>query len=83
VGDNVYRFPGTTPPNELAVDMEARFLAIGQTLSVEGTVAAYRTTLDAVAAMLDGAHAEGLLGQKEYDLLCRIVVDMHEAPDGL
>jgi hypothetical protein len=81
--DNVYRFTGTTPPQELTVDMEARFLAIGQTLSAEVTLEAYRTTLDAVAAMLDASHALEMLGKKEYDHLCRIVVAMHRAPDGL
>jgi hypothetical protein len=84
VADNVFRFPGATPPpNELTIDMEARFLAIGQTLSDDRTLAAYRTTLDAVALMLNGSHALGLLGQKEYDDLRRIVADMHAAPDGL
>jgi hypothetical protein len=82
--DNVYRLPSkATPPNELTIDMEARFLAVGQTLSDDATVTTYRTTLDAVALMLDGSRALEMLGQEGYDHVRRILADMHAAPDGL
>ncbi|MEU9849295.1 hypothetical protein [Streptomyces sp. NPDC047985] len=72
-----------TPQQQLAETMQALFLARGRTLTDGPTAEAYDITLGAVLLMLDGAHAEGVVGTAEHMTLRGMVQGMVDAPASL
>lgn len=72
--------PDLTPQQKLAASLEARFAQYGRTLTDEDTAEGMLITLDAVRAMLQGAHAQGLLTDDAYRDLDAMIAGMANAP---
>lgn len=70
------------PPAEqqLAEHMEALFNTNGLTLSYEPTALAFRISLEAFLMMLDGARAEGVMGEEEHRQLRHMAEGMRRVP---
>ncbi|GGZ82446.1 hypothetical protein GCM10010328_66160 [Streptomyces rubiginosohelvolus] len=67
----------------LAQTAEAWFLKRGTTLTAEQTADTYRATLDLVQLMLDGSHAEHLIGPDEHHHLTGMLRGLRAAPDAV
>ncbi|MEV6165774.1 hypothetical protein AB0L71_28445 [Streptomyces sp. NPDC052052] len=72
-----------TPQQQLAETMEAMFLARGRTLTDPQTADAYAITLEAVLLMLDGALAEGVVGEPAHESLRGMIGGMADSPNML
>ncbi|MEU8101699.1 hypothetical protein [Streptomyces rubiginosohelvolus] len=78
--------PAAGPDNPalwLAQTAEAWFLKRGTTLTAEQTADTYRATLDLVQLMLDGSHAEHLIGPGEHEHLTGMIQGLRDAPDAV
>lgn len=65
---------------QLTEHMEALFNARGRTLSDRDTAEAYGIALEGVLLMLDGALAEGMVGEEQHRQLHAMVEGMRSAP---
>lgn len=72
--------PEMTPHLRLAASLEKRFAGQGQSLTDEETAQAFLLTLREVRTMLQGALAEGRLGEEEHHTLDAMVEGMMAAP---
>ncbi|MEU6016929.1 hypothetical protein ABZ826_23630 [Streptomyces sp. NPDC047515] len=69
-----------TPQQQLAETMEAMFLSHGRTLTDPQTADAFSVTLGAVLLMLDGARAEGVVGEEAHETLRGMIAGMADSP---
>ncbi|MER8002986.1 hypothetical protein [Streptomyces sp. NPDC095613] len=69
-----------SPEQQLAETIEALLLARGHSLTDETTSAVYKATVDAVLLMLEGAHAQGIVGEEQHATLNGMILGMREAP---
>ncbi|MFB7592401.1 hypothetical protein [Streptomyces sp. NPDC056169] len=73
--------PPSTPAFELALTVQAMLQADGQSLHDPATAQAFATTLQAVLLLVDGAHAQGILGEEQWQAMRVMLDDMRAAPD--
>lgn len=72
--------PALTPQQKLAAGLEARFAELGQSLTDESTAEVFLTTLRAVRGLLEGAHAQGVIGSDEFRTLDEMIAGMMGVP---
>ncbi|MFD7867996.1 hypothetical protein [Streptomyces sp. NPDC059783] len=72
-----------SPTQQLAVTMEAMYLKRGRTLTDPPTADAYAIALEAVALMLDGSLAQGVVDDEVHASLRGMVEGMAAAPTQL
>jgi hypothetical protein len=71
----------TAPQLALAETVQALFLFRGQSLADPSTAAAYRTSLEALRLLLEGAAATGVLPEVQHTALRSLVEAAAEVPD--
>ncbi|MFF6844692.1 hypothetical protein ACFY8X_38880 [Streptomyces tanashiensis] len=71
----------TTPAFELALTIQAMYQSTGQSLNDPTTAAAYKTALEAVVLLLNGAHATDAISDDSWKNLRAMLDDMAHAPD--
>ncbi|MFD3336092.1 hypothetical protein ACFWV1_26110 [Streptomyces sp. NPDC058700] len=69
------------PAVELAYTIQALFQADGQTLNDPATARTFATTMKAVQLLVDGAHAQNIVGREEWEALCVMLDDVRSAPE--
>ncbi|MFB7867413.1 hypothetical protein [Streptomyces sp. NPDC056069] len=69
------------PKQNLAFTMQAMFTARGLSLLDPPTADAFGITLDAVLLMVDGAYAQNIVDEAEWQSLRAMFEDMREAPE--
>lgn len=72
--------PDLTPHQILAASMERQFAQHGKSLADADTAEDFLITLGAVRTMLEGAHAQGLLGDDAHRDLHAMIEGMMTAP---
>jgi hypothetical protein len=79
--------PGASLPDPalatLTERVQALFLHHGQSLAHPETAAVYRTSLEAIRLILDGALATGMLTQEQFATLRGMVDAADQVPDQL
>lgn len=69
-----------TPHERIAASLESKLAAIGRTLTDEATADGFRTALQEVRRLLEGARIHGLLSEDGYQELDTMVEAMMDAP---
>ncbi|QGZ53403.1 hypothetical protein GPZ77_34830 (plasmid) [Streptomyces sp. QHH-9511] len=69
-----------SPAQELAFTVQAMFQAHGRSLTDPATAQAFETTLEVVMLLVDGARAQDVVGETEYQDLRAMLEDMRHAP---
>lgn len=69
-----------TPHERIAASLESKLAAIGRTLTDEATADGFRTALQEVRRLLEGARIHGLLSEDGYKELDTMVEAMMDAP---
>lgn len=69
-----------TPHERIAASLESKLAVIGRSLTDEATADGFRTALQEVRRLLEGARTQGLLSEKSYKELDEMVKAMMDAP---
>ncbi|MFC7794569.1 VCBS domain-containing protein [Streptomyces cinereoruber] len=69
------------PALELALTVEAAFLGAGQSLTDPATAQTYDTTLQTVLLLVDGAHAQAVVDDEQWQALRGMLSEMKRAPE--
>ncbi|MFE4915894.1 hypothetical protein ACFRCX_30795 [Streptomyces sp. NPDC056652] len=75
--------PEPSALDHIAYRIQSLFTARDRTLTDNDTAEAYAITLDGVLGLLDGALAEGVLGEEQYQSLRALLEAMRSAPSRL
>ncbi|MEU6979671.1 hypothetical protein [Streptomyces sp. NPDC046371] len=68
------------PKTELALTLQAMYASQGLSLTDPATATTFQIALSAVMKLVDGAHAQDMVGTEEHRALQAMLEDMQQAP---
>lgn len=76
---------GPADPRLTAIgqQVQAFFGAHGRTLTDTGTATDFTITVDALAGLIDGVLAEGIIGPEQHGMIAALLAAMRQAPSTL